>query len=388
MGAISTLKRRNLRRNSRISFGMVSNEKIFSNETCERRCDDPDTCISSTSRTGLEKCVCVGDYMIQGEDCIPQNQCSCFAADKGTVLMNGESYVNSGCTRRSVCSNNQLIEESYHCSDDATCDVRDGVRKCYCIDGYEGDGVTCTRKAVPKDCQELYVDGSSDGVYTIYPDGWPSGIQVYCEMESNGGGWTVIQRRSDASVDFYRTWAEYKNGFEHPSRDHWLGNDYIHAITNQKTYSLRIDLTDSNSSSYYALYSSFSISDDADKFRLSIGSYSGNSGNDAMSWHNNKPFSTRDEDNDGWGSYDCAEKHRGAWWFGTYYTYGASYSDYCRNSEYCCDLFPVGSGCAYCAYSHLNGDYDGSPRGTNIHWHYLSGYDCGLQYTEMKIRPV
>ncbi|PIK59643.1 hypothetical protein BSL78_03439 [Apostichopus japonicus] len=148
------------------------------------RVDDPDTCISSTSRTELEKCVCVGDYMIQDENCIPQNQCSCFAADKGTVLMNGESYVNSGCTRRSNCSNNQLIEEeSYHCSDDATCDVRDGVRRCYCIDGYEGDGVTCTRKAVPKDCQELYVDGSSDGVYTIYPDGWPSGIQVYCEME-------------------------------------------------------------------------------------------------------------------------------------------------------------------------------------------------------------
>ncbi|PIK59636.1 Fibrinogen C domain-containing protein 1-A [Apostichopus japonicus] len=139
-----------------------------------------------------------------GEDCIPQNQCSCFAADKGTVLMNGESYVNSGCTRRSNCSNNQLmVEDSYHCSDDATCDVREGVRRCYCIDGYEGDGVTCTRKAVPKDCQELYVDGSSDGVYTIYPDGWPSGIQVYCEMESNGGGWTVIQRRSSAAVDFF-----------------------------------------------------------------------------------------------------------------------------------------------------------------------------------------
>ncbi|PIK57153.1 Fibrinogen-like protein A [Apostichopus japonicus] len=174
--------------------------QIFSNETCERRCDDPDTCISSTSRTELEKCVCVGDYMIQGEDCIPQNQCSCFVTEKGGVLTDGEIYVNSDCTSRSVCSNNQLIvEESYHCSDDATCDVRDGIRRCYCIDGYEGDGVNCTREVVPKDCQELYVDGSSDGVYTIYPDGWPSGIQVYCEMESNVGGWIVSTMQQHSS---------------------------------------------------------------------------------------------------------------------------------------------------------------------------------------------
>ncbi|XP_071835848.1 uncharacterized protein [Apostichopus japonicus] len=366
--------------------------KIFSNETCERRCDDPDACISSTSRTELEKCVCVGDYMIQDENCIPQNQCSCFVADKGTVLINGESYINSDCTRRSNCSNNQLmVEDSYHCSDDATCDVRDGVRRCYCIDGYEGDGVTCTRKAVPKDCHELYVDGSKDGVYTIYPDGSPNGIQVFCEMESNGGGWTVIQRRSSAAVDFYRTWAEYKTGFEDPVGDRWLGNDYIHAITNQKEYSLRIDLKDSSSSSYYALYSSFSISDDADKYRLSIGSYSGDTGYDAMSYHNNKQFSTRGEDNDGWSDFDCAEKHRGAWWFGYYYHCASTYS-YCRSNcpshEYYCDYFPVDSGCANCADSHLNGDYDGSTRGTNIFWNFLSGYDCGLQYAEMKIRPV
>ncbi|PIK42338.1 Fibrinogen-like protein A [Apostichopus japonicus] len=113
----------------------------------------------------LEKCVCVGDYMVQDENCIPQNQCSCFVTEKGGVFTDGEIYVSSDCTSRSVCSNNQLIvEESYQCSDHATCGVRDGVRRCYCIDGYEGNGVNCTREAVPKDCQELYVDGSSDGV--------------------------------------------------------------------------------------------------------------------------------------------------------------------------------------------------------------------------------
>ncbi|PIK59640.1 hypothetical protein BSL78_03436 [Apostichopus japonicus] len=155
-----------------------------------------------------------------------------------------------------------------------------------------------------------------------------------------------------------------------------------------KTYSLRIELTDSRRSSYYALYSSFSISDEADKYRLSIGSYSGNAGYDAMSRSNNKQFSTRDRDYDESNSYDCAEKHQGAWWFGSHYYYYYYYDYYCRTHEYYCDYFPVGSTCRYCAHSHLNGDYDGSTRGTNIFWTNLSGYDCGLQYADMKIRPV
>ncbi|XP_071837412.1 uncharacterized protein [Apostichopus japonicus] len=343
------------------------------------QCSSHATC---DTRSGVRKCYCNQNYHGDGVTCTH----NCFVADKGSVLREGQFYANSRCTRKSTCRNNRLIDGSYQCSAHATCDTRNNDRKCYCNNGYGGDGVTCT--LIPKDCYELYVSGTrSDGVHTIYPDGWPRGIQVYCEMESNGGGWTVIQRRSSAAVDFYRTWAEYKNGFENPSRDHWLGNDYIHAITNQKTYSLRIDLTDSRGSSFYALYSSFSISDEADKYRLSIGSYSGNAGVDSMSRCNNKPFSTRDRDNDREDSYQCAEKHRGAWWFSNHYAFMYSYS-YCRKWVSYCDHFPAENGCANCTDAHLNGDYDGSTRGTNIYWRDLSGYDCGLQYTDMKIRPV
>ncbi|PIK59961.1 Ficolin-2 [Apostichopus japonicus] len=363
--------------------------EIFSNETCERTCDDPDTCISATSRTETEQCVCVGEYLRHQEQCIPLNQCNCFVAEKGSVLGEGHFYINSRCTQKSTCRNNRLEDESYQCSDHATCDERNGVRKCYCNPNYEGDGVTCTREVVPKDCHELYVSGTlSDGVYTIYPDGWPSGIQVYCEMESNGGGWTVIQRRSSASADFYRGWSDYKDGFGHKNQDHWLGNKYIHSMTNQKTYQLRIDLRDSASSSFHAVYSTFSINNEADKYRLSVGSYSGNAGNQ-LSGSNNKQFSTKDQDNDGWSTFNCAERHRGAWWFYEYYH--CTYS-YCRSyCPYYCYYFPDGSDrCAYCAYSHLNGDYDGSTRGTHMFWYSssLNSYGCNLQYTDMKIRPV
>ncbi|PIK57552.1 putative ficolin-1-like isoform X1 [Apostichopus japonicus] len=324
------------------------------------QCSDHATC---AERNGVRKCYCNPNYQGDGETCIH----NCFVADIGSVLGIGDFYVNTGCTRRSTCQNNQIIETSYQCSVHATCAERSGVRKCYCNQNYEGEGETCTRLS-PKDCYELYVSGTrSDGVYTIYPDGWPRGIQVYCEMESNGGGWTVFQRRSSASVDFYRGWSDYRNGFGNKNHDHWLGNKYIYSMTNQKTYKLRIDIRDSASSSFYAIYSTFSINNEADKFRLSVGSAIGNlagTHDNALSGSNNKQFSTKDRDNDGWSSYDCAERHRGAWWFYEYYhcrkyNSASQCRSYCPSYSYYCMLFPDGrDNCAYCAYSHLNGDYE------------------------------
>ncbi|PIK46393.1 putative fibrinogen C domain-containing protein 1 [Apostichopus japonicus] len=226
--------------------------------------------------------MCPDGYMIQGEDCIPQHHCECFVPEKGSVLNDGESFVNSDCTSRVNCSDNQLsYEDDYRCSDDATCQEKDGVRRCICNDRFEGDGVTCIQKGPRKDCYDIYIteEVHNDGVYTIYPTGWEdSGFQVYCEMSTDEGGWTVLQKRTSGSVNFYRGWNDYRDGFESPSGDHWLGNDKIHDLTTQKTYQLRVDLTNSAGSKYYALYSTFSIGDEDNKYTLSTGTYSGDSG--------------------------------------------------------------------------------------------------------------
>lgn len=88
----------------------------------------------------------------------------------------------------------------------------------------------------------------------------------------------MFQSRGGRSESFYRNWASYKAGFGSLSGDHWLGNDKIHTITTPKTYQLRVDLVDSRGSSYHALYTRFSVSDENNKYQLSLGSYSGNAG--------------------------------------------------------------------------------------------------------------
>ena len=92
------------------------------------------------------------------------------------------------------------------------------------------------------DCSDLWKSGETQsGVYSIDPDGKGS-FDVYCDMRTDGGGWTVFQRRQDGSVNFYRGWNDYKSGFGQLTAEFWLGNDKIHRLTASRASSLRVKL--------------------------------------------------------------------------------------------------------------------------------------------------
>ncbi|XP_022808596.1 titin-like [Stylophora pistillata] len=211
---------------------------------------------------------------------------------------------------------------------------------------------------IPKDrdCSDVLKSGhTQNGVYSVNPDG-EGQFNVYCDMSTDGGGWTVFQRRQDGRVDFYRGWRDYKIGFGRLTGGFWLGNDKIHRLTAARSSSLRVDLEDWNGVRAYAKYGKFNIGDEQARYRLEVGSYSGTAG-DSLEHHNNMTFSTKDRDNDIIGSTNCAVRYTGAWWY-----YG-------------------------CHTSNLNGRYLGNQKDSRgARWFHFRR-TLSLKFTEMKLRP-
>ncbi|XP_038135715.1 angiopoietin-related protein 7-like [Cyprinodon tularosa] len=161
----------------------------------------------------------------------------------------------------------------------------------------------------PSDCTSLYHNGvRRSGVYTIVMSPGTT-FPVYCDMETDGGGWTVFQRRRDGLVNFNRGWAEYRDGFGEPRGEHWLGNHQVHLLSNQGHYSLRIDMQDWSHAHRHALYQSFRIDDEENQYRLHVSGFSGTV-EDSFGWyHDQHGFSTPDTGN------ICAEISHAGWWF-------------------------------------------------------------------------
>lgn len=163
-----------------------------------------------------------------------------------------------------------------------------------------------------------HVSENKSGVYLIHSAGHSHqspAIQVFCDMETAGGQWTVIQRRSKGDHSFEQDWQHYKNGFgDVASGDFWLGNDFIHQMTTSNDYALRIDMWDSLGKYSYVEYSTFRVLDEIDNYRLVLSGYRGNA-SDAMEYHNGMPFSTPDKDNDASLATHCGQFYGSGWWY-------------------------------------------------------------------------
>ena len=181
-------------------------------------------------------------------------------------------------------------------------------------------------------------------------------------MEAGVGGWTVLQKRFDGSVDFARDWETYKNGFGALVGEFWLGNDKIYQVSCFRKYLLRIDLENWSSETVYAEYDSFYIEDEAAKYRLHVGAYSGTAGDggDGLSFHDGCRFSTHDQDVSG---YDCVASSggRGGWWYEV------------------CDLVNLNQ-----PYKHGGG----GDSGHGMQWHAWAAHRYSIKSSVMKIRPA
>ncbi|XP_023257190.1 angiopoietin-related protein 2-like isoform X2 [Seriola lalandi dorsalis] len=149
-----------------------------------------------------------------------------------------------------------------------------------------------------RDCQHVLESGeTTSGIYLLRPQSANRLMQAWCDQSQAQGGWTVIQRRQDGSVNFFRTWEQYKQGFGNLDGEYWLGLEHLYWLTKQAQYKLRVALEDWQGRQVFAEYDSFHLEPETDWYRLRLGQYLGNAG-DSLSWHNNKAFTTLDRDKD------------------------------------------------------------------------------------------
>ena len=119
-----------------------------------------------------------------------------------------------------------------------------------------------------------------------------------CDMETDGGGWLVIQKRINGSVDFYRNWSDYVYGFGDLEGELWYGLENIHCLTTREDVELRIEVGNETTPSIVWTYQLFQVGGAETNYTLTIGEGEGTSGADKMAFHNGMQFTTRDHDND------------------------------------------------------------------------------------------
>ena len=169
--------------------------------------------------------------------------------------------------------------------------------------------------------------GSGDGstltkynssVYTI-STGTFSKTQVWCDMNTEGGGWlTILRRTKDSKENFGRYREDYLRGFGDLKDDFWLGLRTMQELTEVGEWELRVDLYEShenNESSTYAKYSSFEVKHHPN-YTLELGNFTASDATltDCLGEFSGEDFVVLDDSQDTEVTHHCAVG-RGGWWY-------------------------------------------------------------------------
>uniref|UniRef100_A0A914Z355 Uncharacterized protein n=1 Tax=Panagrolaimus superbus TaxID=310955 RepID=A0A914Z355_9BILA len=353
---------------------------------CQNSCSDPNYSNSSNCQDGYEQgCTCDANYYFDsnGEHtgfafaCRALNDCGCVDGN-GNYYPAHSKWLDANCTIERECNDGNLTSNPVTCSTDAQCNIVDGFSTCQCDAGYSGDGYICNDI---DECQDSNMC-SSHGNCTNFPATYKctcyspfSGLQcenytpsrhcadlqiyhkithsgaynislaanytmqvtnadltwteVFCDMESNGGGWTLMSHESGSAatkkINCGKTFREYVRGFGDPiSLTVWLGLENVHAITAATPTSLRIIIE--QCAAEFAPYQKdectypyFSVSDSNSQYAIflnnsCIGPANGRN-DDWITWDRNQmgpKFYAFDEDT----PYNCSNTYlQTGWWF-------------------------------------------------------------------------
>ena len=217
----------------------------------------------------------------------------------------------------------------------------------------------CTNIEPRKDCLEFYQHGYKiNGVYLLKTGPGFYTLHAYCDQTTQGGGWTVFQRRQDGSVDFRRKWIDYKVGFGNLEGEFWFGNENIYDLTQPsfapKKSQLLINMKmKGNQNMVYVKYDKFEVTNEKSKYTLKITGLTGNKtlGKNAMDYHNGMKFTTHDSEN---SKGSCKNEYGGTgWWYNN------------------------------CSKVNLNAPYKFTGKGGEIFW---NSFKSQPKFVEMKMR--
>ena len=159
----------------------------------------------------------------------------------------------------------------------------------------------------------------TSGVYKTNRGTFDKSADTYCDMQTDKGGWIVIQRNKRGSaISFDREWVDYEKGFGDLATEFWYGLEEIHCLTQRGHWEMRMDLQKTDNTWTYAHYNNFSVGSANEEYPLNATGFTGEGSNDPMHTYSSQnghgqKFSSSDNDNDQ-STGNCADSQNSGWW--------------------------------------------------------------------------